>query len=382
MTALRAALGSHYAALTVVLSWPAPPPARAWGSGWGSSPPSRLPPPPSPGRSRRHGAGAGAEGGPWAPASSPGPRRAPEVPPPMRAPGVARVLVLAHHWRGLIRERVGRDQADLARLVGVSRVRVTQVMDLLWLALNLQDAVLDGRVLSPPRANTASMHAPRVGRKRVAYALVWLASILLAVYRDDLVRAVLNPAWRWITTMDFLTLMLGVAVGALASWLLVSWHMEGRARRDAVCARVTSSIRWVRNPALGRDAPLMDVRFHLDNAASAGLSPRVRSIRATLAVITRLQSREVFALSEADLLLQQSGDHYYSDMHYWLHPGHLRQTACDALRGHAVLLDVREVLVATQGQDVTKTCGRLEVVADWPALLERLNKEDAAAATP
>jgi hypothetical protein len=55
---------------------------------------------------------------------------------------VARVLALAHHWRGLIQSGAVRDQADLARLVGVSRARATQVMNLLWLAPDLQAEVL------------------------------------------------------------------------------------------------------------------------------------------------------------------------------------------------------------------------------------------------
>jgi hypothetical protein len=42
-------------------------------------------------------------------------------PIPERIPRVARVLALAHHWRGLIRSGAVRDQAELARLVGVSR---------------------------------------------------------------------------------------------------------------------------------------------------------------------------------------------------------------------------------------------------------------------
>jgi hypothetical protein len=56
---------------------------------------------------------------------------------------VARVLALAHHWQGLIRAGVVRNQAELARLVGVSRARVTQVLDLLRLAPVIQAAVLD-----------------------------------------------------------------------------------------------------------------------------------------------------------------------------------------------------------------------------------------------
>ena len=69
---------------------------------------------------------------------------APPSPPPERIPRVARVLALAHHWRGLIQSGAVRDQADLARLVGVSRARVTQVLNLLWLAPEIQEALLVG----------------------------------------------------------------------------------------------------------------------------------------------------------------------------------------------------------------------------------------------
>jgi len=55
---------------------------------------------------------------------------------------VARVLALAHHWRGLIESGVVKNQAELARLVGVSRARVTQVMGLLTLAPDVQEALL------------------------------------------------------------------------------------------------------------------------------------------------------------------------------------------------------------------------------------------------
>ncbi len=95
---------------------------------------------------RRRGAAMGAPvaaGGPDAPTS----------PPTERVPRVARVLALAHHWQGLIRSGAVRDQADVARLVGVSRARVTQVMRLLHLAPDIQEAVLDG-VVDGPSAET------------------------------------------------------------------------------------------------------------------------------------------------------------------------------------------------------------------------------------
>lgn len=67
-----------------------------------------------------------------------------DVPPPTpdRVPRVARMLALAHHWRGLIRDGVVNDQAALSRLLGVSRARVTQVMDLLYLAPDIQEEIL------------------------------------------------------------------------------------------------------------------------------------------------------------------------------------------------------------------------------------------------
>lgn len=74
-------------------------------------------------------------------------QRAPSAapPPPDAVPRVARMVALAHHWRGLIRTGVARDQADLARLVGVTRARVTQVMDLLYLAPDIQEEILELR---------------------------------------------------------------------------------------------------------------------------------------------------------------------------------------------------------------------------------------------
>lgn len=64
------------------------------------------------------------------------------TPTPDRIPRVARVLALAHHWHSLIRSGAVRNQADIARLVGVSRARVTQVMLLLCLAPHIQEWLL------------------------------------------------------------------------------------------------------------------------------------------------------------------------------------------------------------------------------------------------
>ena len=95
---------------------------------------------------------------------------APTRQPPERVPRVARLLALAHHWNGLIRDGTVRDRAELARLVGVSRARVTQVMRLLDLAPDIQEAVLDGKVDGPgaERALRAVAVQPVWLRQRIA----------------------------------------------------------------------------------------------------------------------------------------------------------------------------------------------------------------------
>lgn len=51
-----------------------------------------------------------------------------------RAPRVSRLMALAIRLDGLNRDGVVSDQAELARLDQVSRARLTQVMNLLYLA--------------------------------------------------------------------------------------------------------------------------------------------------------------------------------------------------------------------------------------------------------
>ena len=59
-----------------------------------------------------------------------------------RIPRVVRLLALAIRSETLIHAGVIRDYAELARLVHVSRARVSQVMGLLNLAPNLQEELL------------------------------------------------------------------------------------------------------------------------------------------------------------------------------------------------------------------------------------------------
>ena len=91
-----------------------------------------------------------------------------EPTPQGRVPRVARMMALAIHWQGLIRAGAARDQADLARLVGVSRARVTQVMDLLRLAPDIQEAVL---YLPPVNRGRGPKHERAL--RRIAAEPLW-----------------------------------------------------------------------------------------------------------------------------------------------------------------------------------------------------------------
>lgn len=59
-----------------------------------------------------------------------------------RVPRVARLLALAHRFERLIETGEAADYADLARLGHVSRARVTQIMNLLSLAPDIQEQIL------------------------------------------------------------------------------------------------------------------------------------------------------------------------------------------------------------------------------------------------
>jgi hypothetical protein len=62
---------------------------------------------------------------------------------PVRSPAkVARMLALAHHLQRLIDEGLVPDRAAIARKLGLTRARVTQLLDLLLLAPDLQVRVL------------------------------------------------------------------------------------------------------------------------------------------------------------------------------------------------------------------------------------------------
>jgi hypothetical protein len=70
----------------------------------------------------------------------PGP--APPLPHPGRVPRVARLMALAIRFENLVGTGAVADYADLAALGHVSRARITQIMNLLLLAPDIQEELL------------------------------------------------------------------------------------------------------------------------------------------------------------------------------------------------------------------------------------------------
>jgi hypothetical protein len=66
----------------------------------------------------------------------------PQSAPPDPIPRISRLMALAIHFDGLIRDGVVKNYADLARLGGVSRARITQIMNLLNLPPWKQEELL------------------------------------------------------------------------------------------------------------------------------------------------------------------------------------------------------------------------------------------------
>jgi hypothetical protein len=71
-----------------------------------------------------------------------GPAPEPQSAPPDPIPRISRLMALAIHFDGLIRDGVVKNYADLARLGGVSRARITQIMNLLNLPPWKQEELL------------------------------------------------------------------------------------------------------------------------------------------------------------------------------------------------------------------------------------------------
>ena len=100
----------------------------------------------------------------------------PPKPEPVRRPAkVARMLALAHHIQNAIDRGVVADRAAVARKLGFTRARITQLLDLLLLAPDIQARVLeleaiDGVEPMSERALRAATHAGAWEAQRRAWA--------------------------------------------------------------------------------------------------------------------------------------------------------------------------------------------------------------------
>ena len=73
-------------------------------------------------------------------------------------PRISRLMALAIRMEQLVREGRVADYADLARLAHVTRARITQIMNLLHLAPDIQEAILFLPCTDGSRAPIAERH--------------------------------------------------------------------------------------------------------------------------------------------------------------------------------------------------------------------------------
>ena len=93
---------------------------------------------------------------------------APAVLDQERIPRLSRLMALAIKFDGLIRQGVVHDYADLARLGHVSRARMTQIMNLLNLAPDIQEQIL---FLNSETAEQCGICEPSI--RRLGTLLLW-----------------------------------------------------------------------------------------------------------------------------------------------------------------------------------------------------------------
>jgi len=85
-----------------------------------------------------------------------------------RLPRVTEVLALALQFDDMIRRRVARDHADLARLGCISKERISQIMRMVWLAPDIQQ-----EILTLPRTPRGRCHVGEVALREIASKMLW-----------------------------------------------------------------------------------------------------------------------------------------------------------------------------------------------------------------
>ena len=85
-----------------------------------------------------------------------------------RVPRVTQVMALAIHFQDMIQRGEAHDYADLARLGCLTRERMSQIMELVWLAPDIQQEILE----FPPN-RTGRFPVSEVAARCVAEKLDW-----------------------------------------------------------------------------------------------------------------------------------------------------------------------------------------------------------------
>jgi hypothetical protein len=101
------------------------------------------------------------------PLGGPGPS---DAPPPGngRLPRVTQVMALAIQFQDMIQRGEARDYADLARLGCLTRERMSQIMELVWLAPDIQQEILEF-----PPSGAARFPISEVAVRKIAGPLSW-----------------------------------------------------------------------------------------------------------------------------------------------------------------------------------------------------------------
>jgi hypothetical protein len=76
---------------------------------------------------------------------------------PTTVPRITRMLVLGYHFERLVRERKVKNYAEIARLTGLSRARVTQIANLALLPPDVQERFLLCERIDPTSLGSASV---------------------------------------------------------------------------------------------------------------------------------------------------------------------------------------------------------------------------------
>jgi len=83
-------------------------------------------------------------------------------------PKITRLLVLGHHFERLVRDGAVKNYAEIARLTGLTRARVTQIVNLTLLAPEIQELILN---LSTSNRGPAPLTEP--GLRELAAMVDW-----------------------------------------------------------------------------------------------------------------------------------------------------------------------------------------------------------------